>query len=551
MNKSVIDGASYVKMLIGGASKLTEHIEELNAMNVFPVADGDTGTNMSRTIEGGLSEVLSESDVGIDTMLSAFAKGALLAARGNSGVILSQIFAGISEGMKKCECADARAFAEAYKNGIAKSYAAVQNPTEGTILSVFRESVEYACSSIDEHSTVEDFFRLHIERAREALEKTPELLPALAEAGVVDSGAAGYLCIAEGMYEALSGKEVVYHIKNEPKSESKIDINSFTRDSVLEFGYCTEFLLRLTTSKVTDPDAFELSRVLDILDELHGESIVAYKQDDIIKVHVHTFTPGEILNRMQAFGEFLTVKIENMSVGHTESEKNVAPKPTKPKSVFSVVAVACGEGISALFSDLGADEIINGGQTQNPSAEDFINAFKKCNSDHIIVLPNNKNIILAAHQASELYQDANVHIIETKSIPEGFSALSVITKGVPDVESVIQGAVRAKDSMIDCEVTRAIRDAVVDGINVSEGEYMAISNHKLTNIAGNPEDAVIGMLDTVDTDLSEIITLFVGADVNEDRRLSLTGRLEELYPDLEINVYNGGQSVYDYYLAIE
>ncbi len=551
MNKSVIDGASYLKMLIGGASKLTEHEEELNAMNVFPVADGDTGTNMSRTVNGGLAEVISESGVGIDELLSSFAKGALLSARGNSGVILSQIFAGISEGMKKCECADARAFAEAYKQGITKSYAAVQNPTEGTILSVFRESVEYACSEIDEGSTVEDFFRLHIERAREALEKTPELLPALAEAGVVDSGAAGYLCIAEGMYEALSGKEVFYQIKEQPKADAKIDINSFTKDSVLEFGYCTEFLLRLTTAKVGNTDEFPLSRVLDILNSLKGESVVAYKQDDIIKVHVHTFSPGEVLNRMQAFGEFLTVKIENMSVSHTESGDAVESKPKKPKSVFSVVAVASGEGISALFSDMGADEIINGGQTQNPSAEDFIKAFERCNSDHIIVLPNNKNIILAARQAAELYSDATVHIIETKSIPEGFSALSVITPGVPDVESVIFGAERAKDSMIDCEVTRAIRDAVVDGISVEAGEYMAISKHKLTNTAKNPEDAIVGMLETVDTDLSEIITLFVGSDVAEEQRVELTERLEELYPELEINVYNGGQGVYDYYLALE
>lgn len=551
MNKSVIDGASYLKMLIGGASKLTEHEEELNAMNVFPVADGDTGTNMSRTVNGGLAEVISESGVGIDELLSSFAKGALLSARGNSGVILSQIFAGISEGMKKCECADARAFAEAYKQGITKSYAAVQNPTEGTILSVFRESVEYACSEIDEGSTVEDFFRLHIERAREALEKTPELLPALAEAGVVDSGAAGYLCIAEGMYEALSGKEVFYQIKEQPKADAKIDINSFTKDSVLEFGYCTEFLLRLTTAKVGNTDEFPLSRVLDILNSLKGESVVAYKQDDIIKVHVHTFSPGEVLNRMQAFGEFLTVKIENMSVSHTESGDAVESKPKKPKSVFSVVAVASGEGISALFSDMGADEIINGGQTQNPSAEDFIKAFERCNSDHIIVLPNNKNIILAARQAAELYSDATVHIIETKSIPEGFSALSVITPGVPDVESVIFGAERAKDSMIDCEVTRAIRDAVVDGISVEAGEYMAISKHKLTNTAKNPEDAIVGMLETVDTDLSEIITLFAGSDVAEEQRVELTERLEELYPELEINVYNGGQGVYDYYLALE
>lgn len=531
---------------------LAVHTKELNALNVFPVADGDTGTNMLKTIEGGLSAIKKESTEGIGEFSKQFSRGVLLSARGNSGVILSQIFAGINEVLGEQEYADVSAITNAYRHGIKKSYAAVQNPTEGTILTVFRESTEYAAAKINEDSSIEDFLRLHIEEARRSLAATKELLPALAEADVVDSGAAGYLYIAEGMYQALEGREVNYDI-TEQKTENAVNIDLFTRDSVLEYGYCTEFLLRLTTNKV-DPDEFEVSRVTTLLKELGGESVVAYKQDDIIKVHVHTFSPGEILAKMQAFGEFLTVKIENMNLGHSESQKEEKAEqqtPKKPVKDFAVVAVAQGEGMSALFRQMGADGIVRGGQSLNPSIEDFVEAFEACNAKDIIVLPNNKNIILAATQAAQIYTDAIVHVINTKNIAQGYSALSVITPGIKDIASLVASAERAAEGVIDGEITRAVRDAVVNGKNISVGDYIAISGGNIVAVSDNPEDAVRMMLENTDIDLCEIITLFVGGHVSEEKRAELTEMLKEAYDEYEIVVYEGGQEVYDYLVAVE
>lgn len=545
MNTKIIDGACYARMLEGGAAVLAAHVDELNALNVFPVADGDTGTNMLRTIEGGLNELARQERESVGALSERFARGVLLSARGNSGVILSQIFAGINEGLRNRECVDAAALAGAYGFGIAKSYAAVQNPTEGTILTVFRESTEYAREHLSADATVEEFFRLHIEEARRSLAATKDRLSVLAEADVVDSGAAGYLYLAEGMYEALCGKALSYE-PVAPKSEGQIDIDRFTRDSVLEFGYCTEFLLRLTTAKV-DPDAFELEQALSVLRELGGESVVAYRQDDVLKVHVHTFTPGDVLTRMQAFGEFLTIKIENMSLGHSETP-NEKKKKTKK---YAVVAVATGEGIASLFTQMGADAIVSGGQTANPSAEELIEAFGRCDAEQILVLPNNKNIILAAKQAAELYGGATVRVIETKSLMEGYAALSVITPGITDVDALVRSAEGAVKGVTCGEITAAVRDATLDGVTVRRGEYMALSGGSLAAVATTPEEALLSMLSEWDTDFCEIITIFVGKQVTDEARASLVDRLKETYGDCEIVTYLGGQDIYDYYVSME
>lgn len=546
MKRYTIDGKCFEEMLRGGAAMLMEHAGEVNDLNVFPVPDGDTGTNMAKTLEGGLSE-LSGSGESIGSASENFAHGVLLGARGNSGVILSQIFAGINEELSKYDKVGAREIAEAYKCGIKKSYAAVQKPTEGTILTVFRESTEYAAENITDKSSVEDFFRLHIECARESLKKTKDILPVLAEADVVDSGAAGYLYIVMGMYAALTGELHPEDIKLDTDDKrEKIDISLFTRDSRLEFGYCTEVLLRLTTDR-TNPDAFDVKLIINELEALGGESIVAYKNDDIVKVHVHTMTPGNVLNLMQKYGEFLTVKIENMSLGHS-GETKVKKNPPKK---YSVVAVAMGDGMSALFEEMGADVIVAGGQTANPSAEEFIEAFRKCDSDDIIVLPNNKNVILAANQAKALYTDAEVHIIPTHSLMQGYGALSVITPGIDDVSSLVEDIKRAVNGVIGAEITRAIREVTLDAKHITEGDYIAISNGKISAVAKNAADAVLGMLSTLDMDEYEIITLFVGESVTEDERAALTERLEEEYPDCSLEVYIGGQKVYDYLVAIE
>lgn len=543
MSTKIIDGKCYTQMLLGGAAMLSLHVKELNALNVFPVADGDTGTNMLKTIEGGLAAIADSESLNVGEISKLFSRGILLSARGNSGVILSQIFAGINEVLSENERVNALTLARAYSYGIKKSYAAVQNPTEGTILTVFRESTEYAADSMNEESTLEDFYRLHIDEAKRSLIKTKDILPALAEADVVDSGAAGYLYIAEGMYGVLEGKEICYE-PSEHKTENTVNIDVFTKDSVLEYGYCTEFLLRLMTSKV-DPESFEVSTAITVLKELGGESIVAYKEGDILKVHVHTFNPGDVLAKMQAYGEFLTVKIENMNLGHSETEKK------KTKKDFSVVAVAQGDGISALFTQMGAEKIVSGGQSANPAICDFIDAFKECNAKNIIVLPNNKNIILAARQAAELYTDAVVHVINTKNIAQGYAALSVITPGIKDIQSLVASAERAASDVIDGEITRAVRDTVVNSKQISDGDYIAISEGNIVAVSKTPEEALISMLDSSDIDLCEIITLFVGACVSDAMRVEITERLKEIYDEYEINVYEGGQEVYDYLVAVE
>jgi dihydroxyacetone kinase-like predicted kinase len=351
------------------------------------------------------------------------------------------------------------------------------------------------------------------------------------------------------MFEALCGKETDFMLPgSQEKRQAAVDIDLFTRDSVLEFGYCTEFMLRLTTAK-TDPDSFEVGTVTEQLTALGGESIVAYKTGDIIKIHVHTFTPGKILECAQKYGEFLTVKIENMSLGHSERIKP-AKKPDNGKK-YAVVAVASGEGMAALFREMGADAIVSGGQTSNPSTQDFVRAFGQCAAEDIIVLPNHKNIILAAEQAAKIYEGARVHVVESRSFMQGFGALSVLTPGITDIEALITSARNAAASVEGYQVTRAVRDAEINGAKVKNGEYIAIGDGGIAASAQTANEAVLAMLENADTDMCEIITLFAGADTSAEQRAELTARINELYPDLETVVYESGQEIYDYYVALE
>lgn len=550
MSTEILDGKTFKAMLIGGAENIRENLEKINELNVFPVPDGDTGTNMTKTLEGGIHEISSLESESVADVMDKFAKGVLLGARGNSGVILSQIFAGIKDELEKHDRVTALDLSEAYKKGIEKSYSAVMNPTEGTILTVFRESTEYAASKINENSSIDDFLNLHIEEAKRSLAKTKDLLPVLAEADVVDSGAAGYLCIAIGMQYALSGKiKTNAYNFDAPAEKPSINIDTFTRDSELEFGYCTEFLLRLM-SKKCDPDSFEPKTLISILEELGGESIVCYKTDDILKVHVHTFDPGKVLSAARDFGEFLTVKIENMSVSHTEEKKSESKKKKRKK--YSVIAVATGEGLCSLFTHIGADGIISGGQTANPSTEEFIEAFEKYDAENIIILPNNKNVFLAAKQASELYDKAKIHIVPTESIMQGYGALSVITPGITDVDMLVRNATSAASGVVGGEITRAVRDVTIGGKDIKTGDYIAISGHDILAVCDCAEDALIEMIkETPDVEDYEILTVFVGKDVSEARRAEVTERLEEEFSDFEVTVYEGGQEVYDYLVALE
>ncbi len=546
MSFSYLDGEMMKKMLLGGRESLRADMQTINDLNVFPVPDGDTGTNMLMTLESGLSGSASEL-LGIGDVMDAFSSGTLLGARGNSGVILSQIFKGIAEGLSGFERVNVGELATAYTQGIKKSYAAVSNPTEGTILTVFRESAEAALAKINDSSSIEDFYRIHVDEAMASLARTKDILPVLREADVVDSGGAGYLAIARGMLAALTGEVTVTDYTATAGHKSDINIDRFTRESVMTHGYCTEFLLRLTDAKC-DPDDFDAQTLVGELEAIGGESIVAYKEKDVVKVHVHLFEPGKALLLGQKYGEFLTVKIENMELGHSNTER-VKREPKKP---FAVLAVATGEGICSLFRDMGADGIINGGQTANPSAEEFIEAFREHPADDIIVLPNNKNVMLAAAQAASLYTDARVHIVPTATLMEGYSALSVINPGVSDVEAIVSGAERAAKGIVDGEITKAVRDVTIDGREIKQGEYISITGGRIMSVADDRDSALLDMLAGVeDMDDREIITLFVGIDVDDEARVEITEKIEEAYPCHELTVYKGKQEIYDYLIAVE
>lgn len=549
----ILDGKTLRRMLIGAASRIKDNCEHINELNVFPVPDGDTGTNMTKTVEGGIAELTGidpEAEVSVSDVTYKFAHGSLLGARGNSGVILSQIFAGIEEELVKCEVATVMDFVRAYRNGITKAYNSVMNPTEGTILTVFREATEYAAAKVTEDSSIEDFLSMHIDEAKRSLARTKDILPVLKEADVVDSGGAGYVSIATGMYDALTGTESFddYEFIESNSSPSAVNFDAFTRDSVLEFGYCTEFFLRLQSSKV-DPDSFDVSVITDFLTEMGGDSIVCYKTDDIVKVHVHTENPGEVLTRMRTFGEMLTIKIENMSLQHNESE---AAQDKRERVGMAVLAVASGEGMCELFKSIGADGIVSGGQTNNPSAEEFLRAFDEVNADKILVLPNNKNIFLTAKQAAAMYEGSEVYIIPTKTLMQGYAALSVITPDPDQLDSIIKSATDAAENVIGAEITYAVRDAVIGGASVKKDQFMAISGGAIKATADTAQETLINMLASVE-DISdyEIITVFVGKDIAEEERAEVTERIEELYPDHEVIVYEGGQEVYSYLLAIE
>ncbi|MBO7615156.1 MAG: DAK2 domain-containing protein, partial [Bacilli bacterium] len=378
MTLQTLNGQQFKELVSNGAKYLRLNYQEVDSLNVFPVPDGDTGTNMCRTIENGVNSISSIEDEALSSITKPLSSGMLLGARGNSGVILSQIFRGICKGLQNKNEVTVSELAEAYKLGVKQAYGAVVTPVEGTILTVFREATEYACKKITEESTVNDFYRYHLEQASKTLAKTIDLLPVLKEAGVIDSGGAGYVYIAEGMVKYLDGEEIAVELAKSGSAENnaapiEIDFDAFGQDDILQYGYCTEFILRLQSIKV-DIANFDVQTIIDILngDDIKGDSIVATNYDSILKVHVHTMDPGLVLSRMRKFGEFLTVKIENMSLQHNEiiGEEEVAAKRKVEHKKFAIVAVAQGAGIKQQFEEFGVDYVVGGGQTMNPSTED-------------------------------------------------------------------------------------------------------------------------------------------------------------------------------------
>ncbi len=549
------------KMVKGGAKELRTNADEVNKLNVFPVPDGDTGDNMRMTIESGLTAIENIDSDDLAEIMRALSHGMLLGARGNSGVILSQFFAGISKGLETSKRADPAILGQAFELGVKQAYSSVVTPTEGTILTVAREAVEYATARITPDSTIRTFFSDLVNEMHRSLDRTPELLTVLKEAGVVDSGGAGLFYIMDGFNRALNGKEMPDTAEEtstpEPEEAKPIATPTtfaFDKDSVMTYGYCTEFLLQLQTSK-TDVDRFDLDALKAFLGE-HGDSIVAFLVDSIVKVHVHTFTPEIVLGHCRKFGEFLTVKIENMSLQHTELEADTpnaeAVEPKAPKKTYGVVAVCTGAGIEALYRELGADVIIHGGQTHNPSTNEFLEAFATVNAEHIFVFPNNGNILMAAGQAAELYEDAKIHVIESKSVATGYAVLSCLDVNNENADENLAAMNEELARVTAGFVSPAIRDAQMNGVTVHTGDSIGILGKEI--VVSNA-DRLTATLELAAKMLALpdkfMLTVFCGEDATAAEREELEQRLRKEHPDAEIYFIDGGQEIYPYLLAAE
>lgn len=540
---SELDGLTFVAMLRQGAVSLGKDKTVINDLNVFPIPDGDTGDNMLMTLKAGCAAL--EGHLGaLSELSSAASSGMLLGARGNSGVILSRIFAGLAKGLKDVVVADPKTFAKAMESAVEEAYKSVPVPVEGTIITVLREGVAGA----DAGSDLNHYFETLLNAMQVSLDHTPELLQVLKEAGVVDSGGAGLVSIFRGMNEALNGIISEEGIVPSMAASPTVELDKFTENSTLEFGYCTEFLLRLMRSKV-DLDAFDEKIIFDYLNQV-GESVVAFREDSIVKVHVHTFTPGVILNEMQKYGEFLTIKIENMALQHHQStnQNNASFKlPSKP---YGIVTVASGEGLINAFREFGVDEVIAGGQTMNPSTQDFLDAFARINAQHILVFPNNNNIKMAADQAAELYKNADIRVLPSTTIGEGYYGIGAIDRDNPNVDEVITNVTEIMESIATGIVSTAIRDAEGDQVSVHTGDFIGYSGKQILSANTDRETAAKNLVERLGAASRDVMLVFNGEDVPSEEAERLVADLQTQYKDLEIMLNNGAQPIYDYIFVL-
>ncbi len=543
-----LTGSLYVDMIRGGAKNLQNNAKIVNDLNVFPIPDGDTGDNMSRTIAGGAAC----SDTGsLGSTSKVVAEGMLLSARGNSGVILSQFFEGLAKGFANIDCADAKVFANAMKSGVLQAYSSVVKPTEGTILTVMREAADYAADN-GIGGTFEDYFNAFREEMHRSLDRTPELLPVLRESGVIDSGGAGFVYIIEGMDRILRGEEIDGGEYSAPSEGGTLNTDAFGVDTEMVYGYCTEVMLQLRSDK-TDPDFYDVSELIAYLESIGGDSIVAFKVGTRVKLHVHTFEPEKVLAYCHTLGEFVTLKVENMSIQHSETtienryERKEVPKEHKK---YGVVAVAQGEGIKEMFTQFGADYIVDGQQTMNPSTEDFIKAFEEVNADNIIVLPNNSNIFLAAKQASELYEKANVRVLESRTIAEGYGALTMLDFTSDDLDTICDELNDAIASVTSGLVTYAVRDSVNSGFVINEGDSLGFIGKELVTVDDTREECACSLLSKVDMTGKEVIIAILGKDAEKEDMDKVRAYIKANFPKVELYEVDGGQDVYSFIFAI-
>lgn len=548
---TTINAETLQKMFIAGAKNLEAKKEWINELNVFPVPDGDTGTNMTLTIMSAAKEVGAITEPTMETIAKAISTGSLRGARGNSGVILSQLFRGFTREIKKVDQIDVDVLSRACVKAVETAYKAVMKPKEGTILTVAKGMADKLCELVGESDDLVHVIDEIIKHGDYVLSQTPEMLPVLKQAGVVDSGGQGLMTVIKGAFDALLGKEIDYTLEPVQTAGTKVTEEVPMDDVEIKFGYCTEFIINLDKEMPkSEEKAFK-----EFLESI-GDSIVLVADDEIVKVHVHTNEPGVAITKALTYGSLSRMKIDNMREEHQErliknAEKMAEQqKADEPRKKYGFVAVSVGEGLDEIFKGLNVDHIISGGQTMNPSTEDILNAIDKINADNIYVLPNNKNIILAAQQAESLVEDKNIIVIPSKTIPQGISAMiGFIPDNSPEDN---------KEAMIDSmsyvktgEVTYAVRDTVIDDKEIKEGNIMGIGDEGILAVGEEIDDTTINMIKEMQDEESEIVSLYYGAEVTEEAANKLADKIAEALPEIEVEVYPGGQPIYYYIASVE
>ncbi len=554
MATNVLNAELLAKMFLAGAKNLESKKEYINELNVFPVPDGDTGTNMTLTIMSAAKELNNLDDKSMQTVCKAISSGSLRGARGNSGVILSQLIRGFTKVASEADEITIPVLAAACDKAVQTAYKAVMKPKEGTILTVAAGAATKAKELADNGcDNMEEFIDEVIKHADYVLSTTPDLLPVLKQAGVVDSGGQGLMEVLKGAFDAYQGKVTDFTLKVSGGSAKKTSAagmeNLATSD--IKFGYCTEFIILLSKT-------FNVKHEMDFKDYLEsiGDSIVVVADDEIVKVHVHTNDPGLAIQRALKYGQLSNLKIDNMRLEHNEmviksEEGEEAPKTDEPRKEYGFIAVSVGKGINEIFKSLGVDYIIEGGQTMNPSTEDMLNAIDKVNADNIFILPNNKNIVMAANQARDLTQDKKIIVIPTKTIPQGITAvINFMADIAPDENEEQMGT--EMGNVKTGQVTYAVRDTEIDDKKIAQGDYMGIGDKGILSVGKEMKDVTLEMIsEMVDEDSDELISIYYGEDISEEDATALSEEIEAKYPDLDVELQYGGQPIYYYIVSVE
>jgi DAK2 domain fusion protein YloV len=560
-----INSKLLARMFLAGAKNLDSKKDWINELNVFPVPDGDTGTNMTMTIMSAAKEVSSLTNPTMAELAKAISSGSLRGARGNSGVILSQLFRGFCKVIKEYDEIDVTILCEACQKAVETAYKAVMKPKEGTILTVAKGAAEKALELSDETEDVVTFVEEVIKQAEYVLDQTPEMLPVLKQAGVVDSGGQGLVQVLKGAYDALIGKEIDYTIEGAPTGAAPAKISAET-EAEIKFGYCTEFIIVLN-APMSDNEEHAYKAFLESI----GDSIVVVADDEIVKTHVHTNDPGLALQKALTFGSLSKIKIDNMREEHQEklikdSQKLAAQQKTEeeayeaaqadektnnmPAKEMGFVSVSIGEGMNEVFRGLGVDYLIEGGQTMNPSTEDMLNAIEHVNAKTVFILPNNKNIIMAANQAVDLVEDKQIIVIPTKTIPQGITAL---VNYIPDhsAEENKEQMMAEIENVKTGQVTYAVRDTEIDGKTIKQNDFMGIGDKSILSVGTDLRATTLEMVDAMVDEDSAIVSIYFGSDSDEDSANELAAAIEEKYPDVEVEVNDGGQPIYYYVISVE